>query len=319
MISTKNIIASIKDVPSEFIFEKYIALPEKLCGQAIKILSPLNVEKTPSFQLSMTKGVYYFKCFSTGRSGNAVNFVQELYKIDAKAAITLILREYKAYLKGEGVQESRVMSVHGRWKVVAHELRNWEAKDKEFWTKYGIGRPLLEKYNIAAVKQYTLSKDVAGVISSFDVSDGLIYGYFTKTGALAKIYRPGNKNKFINVTSYLQGSNQITRKTNTLLILSSMKDGLCFEALCIPDISWVAPASENSMIIVEDMKRFIAEYERVLVLFDEDAAGTVAAHKYENKYGIKGIYTTFGHKDISDAYIALGKKPVRNQLINLLK
>ena len=52
MISTKNLIARLEDVPKEWVFEFYLKLSEKLTGQSVKIKSIFNSrEKTPSMHI----------------------------------------------------------------------------------------------------------------------------------------------------------------------------------------------------------------------------------------------------------------------------
>lgn len=48
----------------------------KKSGQNYKALSPFTEEKTPSFFVSPSKGIY--KCFSTGKGGDAISFVMEV-------------------------------------------------------------------------------------------------------------------------------------------------------------------------------------------------------------------------------------------------
>ena len=45
----------------------------KKTGQNFRGLSPFKNEKTPSFFVSPSKGI--FKCFSTGKGGNVVTFL----------------------------------------------------------------------------------------------------------------------------------------------------------------------------------------------------------------------------------------------------
>jgi hypothetical protein len=42
MISTRNLISDLRDVPREWVFENYLNLKEKLTGQDVKILSAFN-------------------------------------------------------------------------------------------------------------------------------------------------------------------------------------------------------------------------------------------------------------------------------------
>ena len=42
----------------------------------MEVCCPFHNEKTPSFSVSPTKGIY--KCFGCGKGGNSVNFVMEI-------------------------------------------------------------------------------------------------------------------------------------------------------------------------------------------------------------------------------------------------
>ena len=43
MISTKNLISQLEDIPIEWVFEYYLKLSEKLTGQSIKMKSIFNL------------------------------------------------------------------------------------------------------------------------------------------------------------------------------------------------------------------------------------------------------------------------------------
>ena len=60
--------ADIVEVISDFV-------KLKQTGTNYKGLSPFTSEKTPSFFVSPSKGI--FKCFSSGIGGNAVSFLME--------------------------------------------------------------------------------------------------------------------------------------------------------------------------------------------------------------------------------------------------
>ncbi len=61
----KNLI-DIVDVIGDFV-------SLKKSGQNYKALSPFTNEKTPSFFVSPSKGI--FKCFSSGKGGDAISFI----------------------------------------------------------------------------------------------------------------------------------------------------------------------------------------------------------------------------------------------------
>ena len=83
MISTKNLILDGSKVPSTWVFEFYLDLPERLNGQNVQIKSVFHPsERTPSMWVFVDKGQYKFKDFSTGKGGNKIDLVKELFKID---------------------------------------------------------------------------------------------------------------------------------------------------------------------------------------------------------------------------------------------
>ncbi|NBU05770.1 MAG: hypothetical protein EBT39_05425, partial [Sphingobacteriia bacterium] len=87
MISTKNLIARLEDVPKEWVFEFYLKLSEKLTGQSVKIKSIFNSrEKTPSMHIYMdNNNTYKFKDFSSGSGGDALNLVQTIFNLPSRA------------------------------------------------------------------------------------------------------------------------------------------------------------------------------------------------------------------------------------------
>ena len=82
MISIKNLISDLKDIPTGWPFEHYLGLSETLDGQDVKIRSIVNTrERTPSMciYLNATTGRYCFKDFSSGNGGDSVELVKILF------------------------------------------------------------------------------------------------------------------------------------------------------------------------------------------------------------------------------------------------
>ena len=61
----------------EDVIGDYVQL--KKAGSAYRGLSPFTNEKTPSFYVIPSKGI--FKCFSSGKAGNVVTFLMEHEKL----------------------------------------------------------------------------------------------------------------------------------------------------------------------------------------------------------------------------------------------
>lgn len=64
----------------------------KRSGQNYKGISPFTNEKTPSFFVSPSKGI--FKCFSSGTGGNVVTFLMEHEKLSYPEALKFLARKY---------------------------------------------------------------------------------------------------------------------------------------------------------------------------------------------------------------------------------
>lgn len=322
MISTKNLISDLDDVPREWIFEHYLKLTEKLCGQDIKIKSIFVIEKTPSMCIYMDeRNRYRYKDFSSGNGGDALDLVEKLFNLKSRGAASFkILDDYNDYLSSNGPRPVIEYTAQGRYKVTDYEMRHWTNLDKNFWTNFYITSGELERYNVTPLAHYALTKeDEQGILSQITIKGNYIYGYFKEDGTLYKIYQPRAKdNKFIKVKDYIQGSEQLTHNKSYLIILSSLKDLLAFNQLGINNIEAVAPDSENAMISDDFMRSAIKHYKKVMVLFDNDEPGKNASIKYSQKHKINSINLELS-KDLSDSVRDYGIEKAREALFSLLK
>ncbi len=68
-------------------------------GSTWKGLSPFTTEKTPSFFVNQTKGLYY--CFSTGQGGDMFKFIQQMEHLNFSEAVEFIANKYNIPLEYE--------------------------------------------------------------------------------------------------------------------------------------------------------------------------------------------------------------------------
>jgi hypothetical protein len=321
MISTKNIISSYEDVPSEWIFEYYLNLSEKLVGQDVKMYSVFKTEKTPSMYVYFTvnNNSYKFKDFSSGNQGGPVDLVMALFSIDFFSATSMIINDYERFIKDNRYALNVEYKVQDKYKVVDYEMRHWTNLDKDYWMKYKIGSKLLEYYNVTPLSFFSMEKtEPDGSISSVRISLNNIYGYFRRNGSLYKIYMPKNGDKkFIKVENYIQGSDQLVSVKSNLIITASLKDLMAFRMLKIPDFQAIAPDSENSMINESAIDKLKEKFDKIVVLFDNDTAGKESSEKYKSRYGFDYI-TLDMSKDLSDSVKDYGIDAVRDKLKQML-
>jgi hypothetical protein len=290
MISTKNLVSDLQDVPREWVFEYYLNLKEKLIGQDIKMLSAFNVkDKVPSMFIYRNGDYYKFKDFSSGFQGDQIELVKCLFNYDTRfKAVNRILDDYQEYLKYNAPAERGPIQFHDKFKVVDFQMRHWNSQDSKFWMSFRISSAILERYNVVPLEFFTMEKtEVDGSITSYKFARPYVYGYFRQDGELYKIYMPKvPEKKFIKIQNYTQGMDQLQYDSKYLLIVSSLKDLMSFKKLGIGNIECIAPDSENTMIGESVINKLREKYSKIIVLFDNDEPGIKAAQRYQDKYNI---------------------------------
>jgi len=312
MIRTK---IDIDKIPSNWIFEYYCKTTEKLHGQDLKILSLFNESDTvPSMCIYVKDNKYKFKDFSSGYGGDGIQLVSLLFDIKSKDRV--IRKIIDDYDQQENVIPNDIKPV-SKFKITSHIKRKWNVIDAKYWLNYNIDSDILQKYNVFPLKGVTLSKNIDDNIVEFKRTNNQMYGYFKKDGTLYKTYQPKDKKrKFFNVSSYIQGTDQLEYKNKTLVIASSLKDMMSIDSLKLA-VDLVAPGSENTLIPKTNMSSYVLKYDNIYTLFDNDDAGFRASDKYESVYGISSIYLNLA-KDVSDSIYEYGANTVKNCLKPLI-
>ena len=323
MISTKTIVSDVVDVPREWIFEFYLKLDEKLNGQDLKLKSIFNPkDKNPSMCIYVdAKNNYRYKDFSSGRGGDALDLVKDLFNLSTRGTASFkVIQDYNQYLKDNGYSQNYNIRVQSRYQVTDYEMRHWTNFDQKFWSSFRISSKELEKYNVVPLNHYILTReDSNNGSNSLTIQSRYLYGYFKDDGSLYKIYQPKSKdNKFLKVKDYTQGLEQLQFDKPYLIIVSSLKDLLAFNMMAIGGIEAIAPDSENTMVPDVVMQKAFKKYKKVLVLFDNDDPGRESAKRYKDKYGLTYIDFTLS-KDIADALKEYGIEKTRSELFPLLK
>lgn len=320
MLSTKKIKADYKEVPSQFIFEHYLELTEKLVGQEIKMKSLLNPTDTnPSMTVYVDKVTkdYKWKDFSAGKGGNPINLVMELKGLNFNEAANRIVNDYNTYCLNSSVEDNREFKEYAKYKVSRYNIRKWNTNDQNFWTDFYIGTSFLSEYNIQPLSDYSLSKDENGTVNEITIKGEYLYGYFKKNGELYKIYQPKNKDrKYIKVASFIQGSEQL-KGYNILIINSGLKDIGAMNSLKLK-IDYTAPDSENSPIAKDIIIKWKKKYKYVFVMFDNDEAGIKAMKRYRREYGLPCLLLTV-KKDVAESVKSNGPKDIRERVISLIE
>ncbi len=84
----------------------------KKSGSSYKALSPFTSEKTPSFYVVPSKGI--FKCFSSGKGGDAITFVQEMDGLSYLEALKYLADKYGIEVQEEAQTDEQLAKQNKR-------------------------------------------------------------------------------------------------------------------------------------------------------------------------------------------------------------
>jgi len=276
-------------VPNEWIFENFLNLPEKLIGQSVAIKSIFNLSDTnPSMIIYLhNSGKYKFNDFSSGISGDAVDLIQKIFKLQTRQ--DAFNKAISLYESADHTSYEKVDIIKTEKKIIGYNTRDWTEQDVKYWTAYKINSDDLNRFNVKALNDYTFEIKSGENVELKTFNNNYSYGFFRADGTLYKIYNPKNKiAKFIKIKNYIQGHDQLKLKYKWLMICSSLKDAIAFSKLQLP-IECIAPDSENTMLKEKQLDIYKKKYKLITVLFDNDVAGKKAAVKYKEQFNIPVI------------------------------
>ena len=67
---------------------------------------PFHNEKTPSFTVSPSKGIY--KCFGCGKGGNSINFIMEIEHFSYPDALRYVAKKYNIEIQEEELTKEQL-------------------------------------------------------------------------------------------------------------------------------------------------------------------------------------------------------------------
>ena len=185
MISRQTIARILDTARIEEVIGEFVKL--KKSGQNYKGLSPFTAERNPSFYVSPAKGI--FKCFSSGKGGNVVNFLMEHEHFTYPEALIYLAKKYGIAVEEDEVTPEDTQAENERetlFQVTAFALNFFNQQLHETEAGKAIG---LEYFKSRDMKPDTIKKFQLGyspeswdAFTKHALENGYKLEYLEKTG-----------------------------------------------------------------------------------------------------------------------------------------
>ncbi|MFN8206749.1 MAG: DNA primase [Bacteroidales bacterium] len=167
------------------VVQDYVSLKKR--GANYLGLCPFHSEKTPSFTVSASKGIY--KCFGCGKGGNAVNFIMEAEHLSYYEALRHLAKKYhievhereqtEEDLRQQNERESLLIVSEQAGKYFRDVLHNYpegQAVGISYFRERGIREDMIERFQLG------YSPERRDAFTSYAVKAGYKLEYLIKTG-----------------------------------------------------------------------------------------------------------------------------------------
>ncbi|MFN7014416.1 MAG: CHC2 zinc finger domain-containing protein, partial [Bacteroidia bacterium] len=128
MIKKETIDTILQTARIEEVIGDFVSLKRR--GVNLLGLCPFHNEKTPSFTVSPSKGIY--KCFGCGAAGNAVNFIMEHEHFSYPEALKYLAKKYQIEIDESydkpSIEEQQAQNEKESLYVVSSYAAKWFAE-----------------------------------------------------------------------------------------------------------------------------------------------------------------------------------------------
>jgi DNA primase len=185
LISKQTIARILEDAHIEEVVGEFVKL--KKSGQNYKGLSPFTTERNPSFYVSPAKGI--FKCFSSGKGGNVVNFLMEHEHFTYPEALLYLAKKYGIAVEEDAVSPEETQAENEReslFQVTAFAMNFFMENLLETEQGRAIGLEYLKNRDLRldTIKKFQLgySPETWDAFTRKAIEQGYKLEYLEKTG-----------------------------------------------------------------------------------------------------------------------------------------
>ncbi|HBI81007.1 MAG TPA: DNA primase [Bacteroidales bacterium] len=171
------------------VVKEYVTLRKR--GVNYLGLCPFHNEKTPSFTVSQSKGI--FKCFGCGKGGNVVNFIMEYERLNYVEALKFLAKKYNIEIEEKEVTPEEIARRNERESLMVinsyaqryfsdmlHKHSDGKTIAMAYFRERGFKDHIIEKFQLG----YCLDQHDA--FTQTALREGYKLDYLVKTGLTVK-------------------------------------------------------------------------------------------------------------------------------------
>lgn len=287
--------------------------------------SPLRSDPRPSFSIRWVKDRWRWRDWGTGKSGDVISFIQEMYGLDFNQSVQKIVNEYNvpSFVEGKDSHCKQISKGIKKQQKVEIDVKSRPAfllKDEIWWKQFGISLETLKKYNVKSCSHIFINKRAI-------LCKELTFAYFEKKdGKISvKIYCPTSTPKWLTNSNYdvWQGWSQMDEKADILIITSSLKDAMSIkETTGYNSVALQAESVLPKEKIINELK---SRFSKIYVFYDNDFHneknnGRIMGKKLADKFDLIQIeipeeYKSKDYSDLVKNYSIEKAKIILNNLL----
>jgi len=289
-------IANIEEIKSAANIVDVISDHVKLkkSGPNYEALCPFHNEKTPSFKVSTSKGIY--KCFGCNRSGDAIDFLMSHENIDYVKAIRYLATKYNIDIK-----EDRKV-----YEKPLPRLEKLQPLTLQYFEKRGISNYTLLRLGVTESVEWMpkANKEVPAICFNY-----------IKDGELINIkFRAKDKDFRLHKDSELIFYNLDSIKDETTAIIVegeidclSLHESGFYNVVSVPN---GAGTGNQQLKYLDNCWQYFEDKTQIILFTDNDEAGLRLREEISRRLGRDRCYTVEypeGCKDANDVLLKHGK------------
>lgn len=291
-----KLAADIEDIISQYV-------PLKQNGTNLVGLCPFHKEKTPSFTVSKSKGIY--KCFGCGKSGDAISFLNEHLNLNYIEAIKFIADRYHVQIE-EDVKNNNYEKPQPR-------LTKLHPGTIKYFEQRGISNNTLLRFGVTESVEWMpkANKEVQCICFNYIINGDVVNIKFRAKDKDFKLSKNAEL-VFYNLDAI--------KDEDTVIIVEGEIDCLTmyeagfYNVVSVPN---GAATGHQQLKYLDNCWKYFEDKKQIILLTDNDTPGNDLRNELARRLGKDRCYFTDyppDCKDVNDVLLKHGKPMIHSMV-----